>query len=83
MSPPDATCRFRSSLGGAQNCRFPAFEEGFCRFHFECFLRGELLPNGQINELLSDQNRRRTINFYGMVADDRPYLDGEPLRGEP
>ncbi len=79
MSAVKVQCRFRSSLGGAQHCQDAVYEEGFCRFHFECYLRGELLPNGQINEMLSDQDRRRTINFHGYFADTRPYRDGEPL----
>ncbi len=76
-------CRFRSSLGGTQYCSDPPYEEGFCRFHYECFLRGEVLPNGQINEMLSDQDRRRTVNFHGYVEDARPYRDDEPLKGRP
>ena len=67
-------CRFRSSLG-LTYCQDPPHAEGFCRFHYECLLRGELLPNGQINELLVDQNRRRTINFHGLPQDDTIYVD--------
>ena len=59
-------CRFRSSLGGVVYCQDKVYADGFCRFHYECFLRGELLSNGQINEMLSDQNRRRAINFHGI-----------------
>ena len=77
MSAGNTRCRFRSSLGGTTCCADPAYEEGFCRFHFECLLRGELLPNGQINEALSDQDRRRRINFHGLVVDPRPSFDGE------
>lgn len=72
-------CRFRSSLGGSRYCQDTAYEEGFCRFHYECYLRGELLANGQINEMLSDQNRRRVINFHGYPEDTGTYVDGEPL----
>ncbi|GAB4225405.1 MAG: hypothetical protein Kow0062_27760 [Acidobacteriota bacterium] len=67
-------CRFRTSLG-LTYCQEPAYAEGFCRFHYECFLRGELLPNGQINEMLVDQDRRRTINFHGQPQDDTIYVD--------
>ena len=77
--PRDEHCRFRSSLGGATACADPVYADGFCRFHHDCLLRGEILPSGQINEMLSDQNRRRTINFHGLVQDERPYRDGEPL----
>lgn len=69
-----ATCRFRSSHGNAP-CGDRAYAEGFCRFHYECFLRGEVLANGQINELLTDQNRRRTINFHGQPKDEAFYVN--------
>ncbi len=69
LSEDMSQCRFRSSLGGVQRCQDPAYEEGFCRFHYQCLLRGEILFNGQINEALSDQNRRRWINFHGLAPD--------------
>ena len=78
MSSDPRHCRFRTSLGGEQFCQSPPYDEGFCRFHFECLLAGEILPNGQINEALSDQNRRRTINFHGLQSDSRPYLEDDP-----
>jgi hypothetical protein len=59
-------CRFLSSLGGTYRCQDPAFREGFCRFHFEAFLRGEVLVNGQLDEHLADQHRRREINYHGI-----------------
>lgn len=68
-------CRFRTSQGGVLRCQDPAYEEGFCRFHFECYVRGEILPNGQINEMLSDQDRRRTINFHGIRFDSTTYVN--------
>lgn len=68
-------CRFVSSWGGTQHCHDPVYDDGYCRFHYECYLRGELLPNGQINELLSDQNRRRDINFHGIERDARIYVN--------
>lgn len=67
-------CGFRSSYG-LQYCQEPLYAEGFCRFHYECMLRGELLPNGQINEMLSDQNRRRVINFHGLQRDESMYVE--------
>ncbi len=69
-----ATCRFRSSFGGDQHCADPVYQEGFCRFHFDCFLAGEISQNGEINEQLADQVRRRTINFHGISLPDRVYL---------
>jgi len=66
-------CRFRTSLGGVRHCQDRVYEEGLCRFHYECYLRGELLHNGQINEYLADQNRRRVINLHGITRDERMY----------
>ena len=57
------TCRFRSSFGGDKHCQDRSHHYGYCRFHFECYMRGEILANGQINESLTDQSRRREINF--------------------
>ncbi len=68
-------CRYRSSVGGTKHCQDELYSDGYCRFHFECVQRGELLPNGQINESLSDQNRRRTINNHGQRPDDRVYRE--------
>lgn len=75
MSDSGLSCRFRTSQGGVLRCQDPVYEEGFCRFHYECYLRGELLANGQINEMLSDQDRRRTINFHGIRPDPALYLN--------
>ncbi|MDQ7006900.1 MAG: hypothetical protein Q9Q40_06680 [Acidobacteriota bacterium] len=69
MATQTRTCSFRSSLGGTSRCQDPVYAEDFCRFHYECLLRGEVLPNGQINEMLFDQDRRRTINFHGIHED--------------
>ncbi len=69
LSDDSSQCRFRSSLGGVQRCQDPPYDEGFCRFHYECLLRGEILINGQINESLSDQDRRRWINFHGLAPE--------------
>ena len=62
------TCRFLSSLGAVHRCPDPSYREGFCRFHFDAFLKGEVLPNGQLNELLTDQHRRREINYHGVPS---------------
>ena len=59
-------CRFLSSLGAIHRCPDAVHREGFCRFHFEAFLQGEVLPNSQLNERLSDQHRRREINYHGV-----------------
>ena len=60
------TCRFRSSLGGDRHCEDAVSRYGFCAFHFECYIQAEILANGQINEKLTDQTRRRAINFHGL-----------------
>jgi hypothetical protein len=75
--PEPASCRFRTSLGGTRRCQQAAYRDGFCRFHFDCYLRGEVLPNGQVNEALSDQNRRRMINLHGISTDEPRYVRGE------
>jgi len=68
-------CRFRSSYGGDLHCAEPVYQVAFCRFHFECYIVGEILSNGQINENLADQVRRRAINFHGLALPDSPYVD--------
>lgn len=68
-------CRFRTSHGGARFCQDPVYLEGFCRFHHEALQRGEINDNGVLNERLSDQNRRREINFHGIDEPDVAYLE--------
>jgi len=60
-------CRFTTSLGGVARCSDPAYREGFCRFHFECYRRGEITDRGLISETLDDQERRRAINLHGLI----------------
>jgi len=59
-------CRFTSSWGGVVRCAEPAYHEGFCRFHFDCYQRGEITGRGLISERLTDQVRRRAINFHAI-----------------
>ena len=73
-------CRFTSSWGGVARCGEPADRLGFCRFHFECYMRGEILANGQINEKLTDQARRRAINFHGLNLSQAPYEESDSAR---
>jgi len=61
-------CRFTTSLGGVARCADPAYREGFCGFHFECYRRGEVTERGLISETLDDQERRRAINLHGLTA---------------
>jgi len=69
-------CRFRTSHGGALFCQDPVYLEGWCRFHFEAWQRGEINERGVINEKLSDQTRRREINFHGIALPTSTYRDG-------
>ena len=70
------TCKFRTSYGGAWFCQDPVYLEGFCKFHYLAFQCGEINELGVINELLSDQERRREINFHGIRTDQ----DSLPVR---
>jgi hypothetical protein len=56
-------------------CQDPVYLEGYCRFHHEAFRRGEINENGVLNELLSDQPRRREINFHGIRLPEATYLE--------
>jgi len=60
------TCRFTTSWGGVARCTEPACRLGFCRFHFECYRRGEIDVRGVISGEVTDQQRRRQINFHGL-----------------
>ncbi len=60
------TCRFTTSWGGVARCSGPAYRLGFCRFHFECQRLGEIDVRGVISERVTDQKRRRQINFHGL-----------------
>ncbi|MBI4161640.1 MAG: hypothetical protein HY509_04255 [Acidobacteria bacterium] len=78
--PPEPDrCRFVTSYGGVIRCRESVYFHDFCQFHFEAYLRGELDERGHISEELSDQKRRREINYYGIdIPPDVPeeiYLD--------
>jgi len=59
-------CKFRTSFGGVLFCQDPPYLEGFCKFHHEAFRNGELNENAVINEQVSDQDRRRQINYHGI-----------------
>ena len=68
-------CRFRTSFGGARFCQDEVYLEGFCSFHFEALQRGEINEMGVINELLTDQIRRREINYHGIEIPSGTYLE--------
>jgi hypothetical protein len=68
-------CRFRTSYGGAHFCQDPVYLEGFCRFHYGALQGGEINEYGVINERLTDQIRRREINFHGQRLSTSVYLE--------
>jgi len=70
-------CKFRTSHGGAQFCADPVYLEGFCKFHHKAYRGGEINELGVINELLSDQVRRREINFHGIRISPAVYVEDE------
>ncbi len=65
-------CRFVTSWGGVGRCTRPAHRSGFCRFHYDCYRKGEITDRGLISEKLDDQVRRREINFYGIPSESEP-----------
>lgn len=75
-----AHCKFRTSWGGARFCEDPVYLEGFCRFHHAALRRGEINESGIINELVSDQKRRREINYHGIAIPEAVYVDDESPR---
>ena len=67
-------CRFTSSWGGVARCPDPAERLGFCRFHFACYSAGEIDIRGVIAERVTDQTRRRVINYHGLETEGpRPF----------
>jgi hypothetical protein len=68
-------CRFRTSYGGTEFCQDPAYLEGFCEFHFRALQKGEINEQGVLNERLSDQARRREINYHGIRVPSETYLE--------
>lgn len=59
-------CRFTTSWGGVARCGDEAWRDGFCRFHFDCLIRKEITERGLISERLTDQDRRRAINYHAI-----------------
>jgi len=68
-------CKFRTSYGGARFCQHPSYLEGYCEFHYRALQADEINEAGVINERLSDQDRRREINFHGIERSSAPYLE--------
>ena len=75
-------CRFVTSQGGVQHCTDPTHLEGFCRFHHDCLLRGEISRLGRILDGVREGARRREINSHGMPAPGGDRLMEDPLTGE-
>ena len=69
------SCAFRTSYGGALFCQEPPYLEGFCKFHFQALQADEINELGVINERITDQIRRREINYYGIRVPEAAYLD--------
>ena len=65
-------CRFVSSWGGVARCGDEAWRDGFCRFHAACLDQGEITERGLISERLTDQDRRRAINFHAIRTSSGP-----------
>jgi hypothetical protein len=68
MTDPDR-CRYVSSYDGVTRCAHGAVAQGFCRFHYAAYLVGEITEEGYLADTLSDQDRRRQINFHGVNPD--------------
>lgn len=66
MAHKSESCRFISSHDGVSRCRSPVYAQGFCRFHYEAYLEGEITWEGYLSDELSDQARRREINYHGI-----------------
>jgi len=82
-TPPTASaCRFVASYGGVSTCTDTAYLGGFCRFHHDCFSRGEISPLGRILDVVKDQKRRREINWHGATLPDWDRLTADPMTGE-
>ncbi len=56
-------------------CQDPSYQEGFCKFHYAALQNGEINERGVINERLTDQARRREINYHGIELPAETYLE--------
>jgi len=68
-------CRFRTSYGGTLFCKDPVYLEGFCEFHYRALQKGEINELGVLNERLTDQTRRREINYHSIEIPSETYLE--------
>ncbi|MFQ5718214.1 MAG: hypothetical protein ACE5IK_01580 [Acidobacteriota bacterium] len=79
-SAPDP-CHYISTHDGVSRCRDGVYAQGFCRFHYECLVRGEITPEGYLDDSLSDQVRRREINYHGISPPGVLVGPGSAARG--
>ena len=68
-------CKFRTSYGGVIFCEDAVYLDGFCKFHHQALQNGEINGNGVLSEKLSDQRRRREINYHGIPSKPPAYRD--------
>ena len=59
-------CLYTSSHDGVSRCADEVHAQRFCRFHYQCLLVGEISREGYLADTLSDQVRRREINYHGV-----------------
>ena len=62
-------CRYITSYDGVSRCEHAVHAQRFCRFHYTALLDGDITPEGYLADTLSDQIRRREINFHGILLD--------------
>ena len=62
-------CRYISTYDGHSRCRDQVHAQGFCRFHYQAYVAGDITAEGYLADHLSDQSRRRAINFHGVNPD--------------
>jgi hypothetical protein len=65
--PPAPHCRYISSYDGYSRCTHGVHAQGFCRFHYQACAAGDITAEGYLADTLSDQVRRREINFHGIA----------------
>ena len=59
-------CRYISSYDGVTRCCHHVHAQAFCRWHYQALLQGEITEEGYLSDSLSDQVRRREINYFGI-----------------
>ena len=59
-------CGYISTYDGVMRCSHPVLAQGFCRYHYQALQSGEITPEGYLSDSLSDQVRRREINYFGV-----------------